>query len=68
MRREFFAERETHDESKDVYTEIHKSKMRSAVTKLCGKLTSIRGAKMPNAIREKHKHKGDQLKCRINLT
>jgi hypothetical protein len=40
VRRKFFAERETHDEPSDVYTEIHKAKVRSAVTKLCGKLTS----------------------------
>jgi hypothetical protein len=40
LRRIFFAERETHAEPSDVYTEIHKAKVRSAVTKLCGKKTS----------------------------
>jgi hypothetical protein len=43
IRRIFFAERETHAESSDVYTEIHKAQVRSAVTKLCEKKTSIGG-------------------------
>jgi hypothetical protein len=51
LRRKFFAERETHDESSDVYTEIHKAKMRNAVTKLWVKLTSKQRWKMKNILR-----------------